>query len=90
VAAPSHHACQHPTGSHVSFDVSHELIETCAKSGHGIGVSLLVPGRPLPTRVRAVSLPGFPELKLGVVCRGPRDPVIDAILQATKKRVRDL
>src|SRR6185369_6281958 len=30
-----------------------ELIETCAQAGHGIGVSLLVPQRRLPPRVRA-------------------------------------
>jgi DNA-binding transcriptional LysR family regulator len=67
-----------------------ELIETCAKIGHGIGVSLLVPGRPLPPRVRAVSLPGFPELRIGLLWRGPRDHVIESILHETKKRVKDL
>jgi hypothetical protein len=40
--------------------------------------------------VRAVSLPHFPELKIGAVWRGPRDNVIDAILEELKKHAKSL
>lgn len=67
-----------------------ELVETQARDGHGIGVSVLIPGRKLPPGVRAVSLPGFPRIKVAAVWRGPRDPATEALLEELKAEVRRL
>ena len=67
-----------------------ELIETYVRRGHGIGLSVLVPGRSLPLGVRAVSLPGFPTLRVGAVWRGPRDAMMEVLLHELKKLVKQL
>ena len=65
-----------------------ELISTYVQRGHGVGLSVQVPGRPLPEGVRAVPLPGFPKLRVGAVWRGPRDAIMQVILHELRKLVQ--
>lgn len=67
-----------------------ELIEAFASEGHGIGVSVLVPGRRLPPGVRTVALPEFPKIHIAAVWRGPKDSVVEAILEQLKKRAMEM
>ncbi len=46
-----------------------DLIEKYVAAGYGIGLSVRLPEKKLPANVRAVELPGFPSLRLGVLHR---------------------
>ncbi len=46
-----------------------DLIEKYVAAGYGIGHSVRLPEKKLPANVRAVELPGFPSLRLGVLHR---------------------
>ncbi len=72
-----------PTGIEVS---SMELIQTYVANGFGIGVCVAVPGVSLSKQLKALPLPGFPPIKVGVMWRGKTNPVIDALLEELKKR----
>ena len=47
-----------------------ELIEKYVESGYGVGLSVQLPDKRLSSKVRAIELPGFPPVKLGVLHRG--------------------
>lgn len=46
-----------------------ELIEKYVEKGFGLGLSILEPGKRWPSTIRALELPDFPPLRLGVVFR---------------------
>jgi DNA-binding transcriptional LysR family regulator len=46
-----------------------DLIEKYVAAGYGIGLSVRLPEKKPPAKIRAVELPGFPELRLGVLHR---------------------
>jgi DNA-binding transcriptional LysR family regulator len=72
-----------------SIEVSSlELIETYVSNGFGIGVAVHVPKGKLLENVRAVALPGFPPIKLGVLWRGKLTALLQAFLDELQVRAR--
>ena len=69
---------------------SADLIETYVASGLGIGVSVSVPGKPLPKNVRALPLEGFPVAVVGALWRGKKSPLMEAFLDMAKARAREI
>jgi DNA-binding transcriptional LysR family regulator len=69
---------------------SADLIETYVATGLGIGVSISVPGRPLPKTVRALPLPGFPPAIVGALWRGKKTPLLAAFLDMARERAREI
>ncbi|MDR3458131.1 MAG: LysR family transcriptional regulator [Verrucomicrobiae bacterium] len=69
---------------------SADLIETYVASGLGIGVSVSVPGKPLPKNVRALALDDFPLVVVGALWRGKKSPLMEAFLDMAKARAREI
>lgn len=63
-----------------------ELIATYVAAGFGVGVTLAVPGAPLPTGLRLLPLTAIPAVKLGAIWRGRLTPVQDLLLQGLRVR----
>ena len=51
-----------------------ELIEKYVEAGYGLGLSVRLPDKKLPSKLRAIELPGFPPVKLGLLHRGESTP----------------
>jgi len=66
------------------------LIETYVASGLGIGVSVQVPGKPLPKNVRSLPLPDFPPAVIGALWRGKKTALLDAFLDMARQRALEL
>jgi DNA-binding transcriptional LysR family regulator len=66
------------------------LIETYVAGGLGIGVSVQVPAKPLPSNVRALPLPDFPPAVIGALWRGKKTALLDAFLDMARQRAREL
>jgi DNA-binding transcriptional LysR family regulator len=69
---------------------SADLIETYVANGLGIGVSIAVPGKTLPSNVRTLRLPGFPSVVMGAMWRGHATPVLKAFLNELQQRAKKL
>ena len=69
---------------------SADLIETYVANGLGIGVSVQVPGKPLPKNVRSLPLPGFPVAMVGALWRGKKSPLLEAFLDMAKQRAVEI
>ena len=65
-----------------------DLIETYAANGWGIGVSVAIPGKTPPSKVRALPLPGFPPIVVGALWRGSMTPLLQALLDELKSRAK--
>jgi DNA-binding transcriptional LysR family regulator len=66
------------------------LIETYVASGLGIGVSVHVPGKPLPENVSALPLLDFPPANIGALWRGKKTALLDAFLDMARQRAQEL
>ena len=69
---------------------SADLIETYVASHLGIGVSVSVPGKPLPKNVRSLPLDGFPPAVVGALWRGKKSPLLESFLDMAKARAREI
>jgi DNA-binding transcriptional LysR family regulator len=67
-----------------------DLIETYVANGFGIGLSVEVPNGALPSNVRRVPLPGFPNVALGALWRGKSSPLLQAFLDELRVRAKKL
>ncbi|HTV63695.1 MAG TPA: LysR family transcriptional regulator [Verrucomicrobiae bacterium] len=65
---------------------SWDLIEAYVSAGLGIGMSLAVPGYPLPANVKALPLNGFPKFVIGALWHGRKTPLIELFLAEGQKR----
>jgi DNA-binding transcriptional LysR family regulator len=75
----------------ITFRVSSlELIETYVADGMGVGLSVAVPGKPLAPGVRALRLPGFPLLDIGVIWRRNAGPAVLALVTHVQEQARAL
>lgn len=66
-----------------------ELIEKYVEAGYGFGLSVRLPDKKLSPKVRAVDLPGFPPVKLGLLHRGEsarETQIRRAFLEEVKKQ----
>jgi len=74
-----------------SIEVSSlDLIETYVANGFGIGVSVEVPRAKLSPNVRAVPLPDFAPVVLGVMWRGKTSALLQAFLDEMQLRAKRL
>lgn len=69
---------------------SADLIQTYVANGLGIGVSVNVPGRPLPENVRALTLKNFPPVVVGALWGGKKTPLMEAFLDMARRRAREI
>jgi DNA-binding transcriptional LysR family regulator len=69
---------------------SADLIETYVVNGLGIGVSVAIPKKPLPAKVRALPLDGFPPVTIGASWRGRKTPLLQVFLDELKLRAAKL
>lgn len=69
---------------------SADLIETYVVNGLGVGVSVQVPGKPLPKTVRSLPLPDFPAALVGALWRGKKSPLLEAFLDMAKQRAAEI
>ncbi|HXJ56633.1 MAG TPA: LysR family transcriptional regulator [Verrucomicrobiae bacterium] len=67
-----------------------ELIEHYVRHGHGVGVSIVVPGKKFPPGLRMVPLPGEPCVEVGALWRGTLHPAAEALLRELKEQSRSL
>lgn len=65
---------------------SSDLIEAYVSAGLGIGMSPAVPGKPLPSNVKALPLNGFPKVVIGALWHGRKTPLIELFLAEGQKR----
>lgn len=66
-----------------------ELIEKYVEAGYGLGLLVRLPDKKLSSKVRAIELPGFPPVTLGLLHRGessPENNVRRAFLDEVKKQ----
>jgi DNA-binding transcriptional LysR family regulator len=64
-----------------------DLIETYVLNGLGVGVSVVVPGRTFAPGLRALALPGFPTVDVGVIWQGSLQPAAEAFVNILAERV---
>jgi DNA-binding transcriptional LysR family regulator len=69
---------------------STDLIETYVANGLGIGLSVAIPKKTLPAGVRALPLPGFGPVKIGVLWQGRVTPLLQAFIEESKSRAKEL
>ena len=69
---------------------STDLIETYVANGLGIGLSVAIPKKTPPAGVRALPLPGFAPIKIGVLWHGRVTPLLQAFLDESKTRAKEL
>ena len=74
-----------------SIEVSSlDLIETYVANGFGVGLSVQVPQAKLCPEVRAVALPDFAPVVLGVMWRGKTSALSQAFLDEMRLRAKRL
>ncbi|MEJ0091842.1 MAG: LysR family transcriptional regulator [Limisphaerales bacterium] len=69
---------------------SADLIETYVANGLGIGVSVAIPKKNLPPKVRALALDDFPSVTIGALWRGRKSPLLQAFLDELQVRASRL
>lgn len=62
------------------------LIQTYVENGYGIGLFLDVPGMRIRPGLRCIPLGDFGCVTFGVLWRGARTPLVDALVRATRDR----
>ena len=67
-----------------------ELLESYVAQGYGIGLSVAVPGARLPSGLRALPLPGFPNVKVGAIWAGKLSPMAGDLLAEVEAQSRQL
>jgi DNA-binding transcriptional LysR family regulator len=67
-----------------------DLIETYVANGLGIGVSVAIPKKTLPSKVRALPLDGFPPVTIGASWRGRKTPLLQMFLDELQVRAGKL
>ena len=63
-----------------------DLIETYVANGLGIGVSVAIPKKSLPPKLRALPLDGFPPVTIGALWRGRKTPLLQTFLDELQAR----
>lgn len=67
-----------------------DLVQTYVASGHGIGVSVAVPGARYHAGVRPLPLPDFPMPLFGAIWNGKPTPVVSEFLKLLKQAAREV
>jgi DNA-binding transcriptional LysR family regulator len=67
-----------------------DLIEAYVMNGLGIGLSVAIPQKSLPPKIRALPLPGFQPVVIGALWRRRKTPLLETFLNEVKLRARRL
>ena len=67
-----------------------DLVETYVASGLGIGLSVALPNKKLSANLRALTLQKFPPVRLGLMWRGKKLPLVDNFLDMARHRAKAL
>ena len=67
-----------------------DLVETYVANGLGIGLSVAVPDRKSPVTVRTLGLQNFPPVRIGVMWKGKKLPLLGSFLDMARQRARNL
>lgn len=67
-----------------------DLVETYAANGFGIGLHVEIPKAKLRPGLRALPLPDFAPVTLGVAWRGKLTPLGEAVIEEMKAKAREL
>ncbi len=67
-----------------------DLIEAYVSNGFGIGLTVSIPKTKMSPKVRALPLPGFTPVSLGVLWQGKPSPVMQLLLDEFQKRAQEL
>ena len=65
-----------------------ESVEMGVQKHGGLGVSVAMPGRKLPAGLRALSLPNFPAVDVGVLWRQPLSPAIISVIEQLENETK--
>ncbi len=63
-----------------------DLVAHYVQEGYGIGLSLQIPGVKLSRKLRAIELPGFPAIPLGLLWRDNQDKLVRAFRECVEER----
>ncbi len=66
------------------------LVEAYVATGYGIGLSVRIPKTKLSSEVRALDLPDFPNMTVGILYRGKTTPLIQMFLREVQQRARQI
>jgi DNA-binding transcriptional LysR family regulator len=69
---------------------STDLIEIYVATGLGVGLSVAVPKKTLPAKVKALPLKDFPPALIGALWRGKKTPLLDAFLDMARQQAREI
>jgi DNA-binding transcriptional LysR family regulator len=69
---------------------SADLIEAYVANGLGVGVSVAIPKKTLPAKVRALPLKSFPPVVIGAWWRGRKTSLLEMFLSEAKLRAQQL
>lgn len=61
------------------------IVESLVKRGIGIGLSVALPGRALPPGLRALPLPDFPRVPVGMIWRSNPSPATEALMREFRR-----
>jgi DNA-binding transcriptional LysR family regulator len=76
---------------HTTLEVnSFDLVEKLATKGFGIGIGVVSPSSRRVPGVRAIPLPGFPTLKLGVLWQGKLEGLLQSFIAGIEWHVGNL
>lgn len=67
-----------------------DLVETYVAAGLGVGLAVAIPKFNLPPSIRAIPLPDFAPVVVGVLWRGKMTPLLQALLDELKSRAKQL
>ena len=67
-----------------------ELIEHYVRHGHGVGLSLAVPGKDFPVGLRVLPLSNFPPMEIGAFWRDPLKPPMEALVKELQAQARSM
>lgn len=67
-----------------------ELVSTYVAHGFGIGLAVAIPKITLPATVRAIPLPGFNPVSMGVLWKGRLPAVAKLFLEEAERRAKNL
>lgn len=67
-----------------------ELIDTYVAAGHGVGLSVEIPGVASLAKVRRLALTGFPPIKFGAIWSGRLSPLASRFLDLVRVQAAEL